>query len=163
MKFYLSGGAANADPNASIGGAISNTEFVDNTVGNLFADVLGPEGVAGSTKYRCLYFKNTNGSLTAQNAKLFLVSNTPSTDDTAEIAKGAAAINATETAVANEDTAPSGPTFSAPSSYATGILLGNIPSGQYQAFWIKRIVTGPIASAYNNNTIVYEVDVDSAA
>ena len=32
IKIYLSGGATNTDPNASLGGIISSTELVDNNL-----------------------------------------------------------------------------------------------------------------------------------
>lgn len=161
--FRLSGGAANSNVNASLGGAKSATALVDNVANNLFADSLGPESLAGSTKYRAIYVHNGNASLTMQNSKVYITTNTPSTDTVFDIGVGSAAINGTEQTVANEDTAPTGGvTFSQPSTYATGITLGNIPFGQHIAIWFRRIVSAS-ASAFNNDTVVFEVGCDSAA
>ena len=63
IKFHLSGGAVNADPNAALSGAISTTQVVDATVANLFDNVSGAETAAGDTGYRCFYVKNNHGPL----------------------------------------------------------------------------------------------------
>lgn len=162
IVFRLSGGAANSNVNASLGGAKSSTALVDNTINNLFADSLGPESVAGSIKYRAIYVHNNHGSLTMQNSKVYITTNTPSTDTTFDVAVGTAAINGTEQTVANEDTAPSGVSWGANSTYATGYSLGNIPFGQHIAVWFRRTVTAG-ASAANSDSVVFEVGCDSAA
>lgn len=71
VKFFLSGGAGNSDPNASLGGVMSSTEVVDNTLHNLFDYVSGTEAGAGDTEYRAIYLKNTN----SVNAGSFTVGN----------------------------------------------------------------------------------------
>ena len=40
IDYFLSGGGANSDPDASLGAAISSTEIVDASIHNLF-DVVG--------------------------------------------------------------------------------------------------------------------------
>lgn len=163
IVFRLSGGAANSNVNISYGGAKSSVALVDNTLNNLFADSLGPESVAGSIKYRCIYVHNAHASLTMQNSKVYITTNTPSTDTVFDVAVGTAAINATEQGpVANEDTAPTGVSWGQASTYATGYALGDIPFGQHKAIWFRRTVTAG-ASAYNNDTVVFEVGCDSAA
>lgn len=162
IVFRLSGGASNSVPNNSLGGVKSSTALVDNTINNLYADVLGPESVAGSVKYRVIYFHNGNASLTAQNSRVYITSNTPSTDTTFDIGVGSAAINGTEQTIANEDTAPTSVTFSAPTTYSAGLALGDIPAGQHKAIWFRRTVTAG-AAAFNNDAVTFEVGVDSAA
>lgn len=163
IVFRLSGGAANSNVNASLGGAKSSVALVDNTANNLYADSLGPESLAGSIKYRAIYVHNAHASLTMQNSKIYITTNTPSTDTVFDIGVGSAAINGTEQTVANEDTAPTGGvTFSQPSTYAAGISLGNIPFSQHIAVWFRRTVTAG-AAAFNNDTVVFEVGCDSAA
>ena len=66
-----------------------------------------------------------------QSAKILIVTNTPSTDTSIEIALGSSAVNGTEQTIANENTAPTGVTFSSPSSLGTAyqsviFLLVNI-------------------------------------
>ncbi len=102
------------------------------------------------------------GTLTMQAAKIWISSNTPSTDTSVEIALGSSAVNGTETSVANENTAPSGPTFSAPASEGAALSIGDIPAGQHKAVWIKRIVnTG--AAAYNSDGCTLTTKCDTAA
>ena len=161
IVYRLSGGASNADVNASLGGAKSSTS-VGTGLHNLFDVVGSAEAATGDTEYRCVYVHNNHGTLTMQSAKIWISSNTPSTDTTVEIALGSSAVNGTETSVANENTAPSGPTFSAPASEGAALSIGDIPAGQHKAVWIKRIVnTGAIA--YNNDTATLTVKCDTAA
>jgi hypothetical protein len=96
------------------------------------------------------------------NSKIYITTNTPSTDDTVDVGVGTAAINATEQTVANEDTAPATVTFAAAATYATGYALGDIPFGQHKAVWFRRTVTAG-AAAYDNDSVVFEVGCDSSA
>jgi hypothetical protein len=158
IKFRLSGGAGNSDPNASLGGAKSSTEAPT----GLFDDVSSAEGTAGDIEYRCWYVHNNHGTLTLQNAVTWITTNTPSTDTTVDIGVGTAAINGTEQTIANENTAPSGVTFSAPSSFGTALSLGSLPAGQHKAVWIRRTVTAG-AAAYTGDGATLSVRGDTAA
>lgn len=151
IKFYLSGGASNSDPAASIGGAISTT--VAGT--NLFANVNSSDAASGRTYYRCIYVKNTNSSLTWENAKIWFQSNTPSLTTEAYIALDGNGLNATaEGPKADQYTAPSGETFTAPASSGTALTLGNIPAQQYYAVWVKLVVdAASVATANDGFTI----------
>lgn len=146
MKLYLSGGSGNADPNASFGGPISATEVNMTTVlNNLFADVAEAEAIAGSNKYRCVYLKNVHATDTLNAIKVYLSSNTPSPSTNIQIGIPAAAGNVT--AVANEDTAPSGITFSNAPDAGSALSIGNLTAGSYYAIWFKRVVTAGAAAA----------------
>jgi hypothetical protein len=162
IKYRLSGGSSNTDPNASLGGVKSSTDIVDATVHNLFDIVSSAEGTAGDTEYRAFYVHNNHGSLSLLSPKVWVQTQTPSTDTTIEIAVGSAAVNGTEQTVANESTAPTGVTFSAPSSEGAGLSLGDIPAGQHKAVWIKRIVSAS-AAAYNADSVVLRVKGDTQA
>ena len=163
LLIRLSGGSSNSDPNASIGGIMSTTTTVtDNTTHNLFDQVSGTESNAGDTEYRMVYLLNNHGSLTAQNTRIYISSNTGSADTTIEIGLAAAGLNATETAIADENTAPASVSFSAPTSYATGLNAGNIPAGQRYGVWIKRIVNAG-AAAVNDDAVTIKYDCDTAA
>lgn len=143
----LSGGAANSDANASIGGAKSSVS-VSATTDGLFDAVSAAQAAAGLVEYRCIYLHNANATDLMTAARVWVNANTPLAGTTLDIGVGAAAVNATETAVANEATAPAGVTFSAPSTAGTGLALGNIPAGQHKAIWLRRTVTaGAGASA----------------
>jgi len=97
------------------------------------------------------------------NAKIYITTNTPSTDDTVDVGVGSAAINGTEQTVTDENTTPTGGvTFAAASTYATGYALGDIPFGQHKAVWFRRTIT-PGAAAYDSDSAIFEVGCDSAA
>lgn len=145
LKQFLSGGAGNSNPNLSFGGIISSTAVVDNTDNNLFADVDGTEAAAGSTKYRGIYYKNDHASLELINARIFIATQTTSTDDSVEIGKdpagaGDGSTTGVMTTIANENTAPAGVTFSTPASYVAGISLSGMTFGKVHGVWHKRIV-----------------------
>ena len=159
IDFHLSGGASNSDPDASLGGVISSTELTDATLHNLFDLVSSAESAAGDTEYRCVYIKNSHGTLTLQNATVEIQADTPSSDTDVEIAVGSAAINGTEQTVADESTPPTGVTFE---SGSTALALGDIPAGEHKAVWVKRVVTAG-ASAHNNDNVILEVNGDTGA
>ena len=162
LKIYLSGGAGNSDPNASLGGIISSTEVTDNTTHNLFDQVSGTESLAGDTEYRGVYLKNTHGSLTLQNTKVYISSNTGSADTTIDIALDGGATNATMETLSDESTAPSGETFSAPTTYAGGLSIGSLAAGEKKGIFIRRTVSAA-AAAVNDDAVTIKYDGDTAA
>lgn len=161
LKFRLSGGAANSNPNASLGGAKSSTE-IGTGLHNLFDQVGSAETTSGDTEYRCFYVHNAHATLALENAVIYIQSNTPSGDTSVEIAVGSAAVNGTEQTVANESTAPTGVTFSSAANLGAALALGNIPAGQHRAVWVKRIVNAG-AAAYNDDQVTLRVQGDTAA
>lgn len=72
IVYRLSGGAANAVANASLGGAKSGTA----APAALFDDVTGAESAAGDIEYRCVYVHNAHASLALQNAVIWIAANT---------------------------------------------------------------------------------------
>jgi len=162
LKIYFSGGSGNTDPNASLGGAISTTEVTDNTTHNLFDQVSGTESLAGDTEYRGIYLKNTHGTLTLQNTKVYISSNTGSADTTIDIALDGGATNATMETLSDESTAPSGETFTAPTSYATGLSIGSLAAGEKKGLFIRRTVNAA-AAAVNDDAVTIKYDGDTAA
>ena len=161
LKIYLSGGAGNSDPDASLGGVISTTEMVAATLENLFSTAPGDETTAGSTKYRCVYFKNTDGALTWQAVKAWLSGTTPSSTTHAEFAIGTAAVNATEQTIADEDTAPTGVSWSTATTKVAGLSPGNIPAGEYRSMWLKRVIDAG-TTALNLDNVVLRLEGDTA-
>lgn len=142
IKYRLSGGAANSDVNAALGGAKSSVDLVDNTDNNLFDDVTGAQHTAGHIDYRCIYIHNGHGSLTLTGAVVWIASDTTGSESDLSIAVGTAAVNGTEQTVGNETTAPSGVSWSdAAVSRATGLALGDLPFGQHKAVWLRRTIT----------------------
>jgi hypothetical protein len=162
LKIYLSGGAGNSDPNLSLGGVISSTEVTDNSTHNLFDQVSGTESNAGDTEYRGVYLKNTHGTLTLQNTKIYISSNTGSADTTIDIALDGGATNATMETLTDESTAPSGETFSAPTTYAGGLSIGSLAAGEKKGLFIRRTVNAG-AAAVNDDAVTIKYDGDTAA
>jgi len=161
IKLYLSGGAGNTDPNASLGGAISTTEVVDNTLHNLFDKVSGAEASAGDTEYRLFYVKNTHATLTLQSAKIYIDTNTPSTDTSVEISVATETGSPTQT-IANENTAPATQTFVTAAGVGNALTIGDLAPGVVKGIWIKRIV-GSSATAYANDSVVIKTYGDTDA
>jgi hypothetical protein len=163
IKYYLSGGATNTDPNASLGGAISTTELVDDTLHNLFAKVGAAEALAGSTKYRALYVKNENASsLTFQDIVAYISSQTTSGDTSIEISVATEDADATIQTIVNENTAPTGQTYISAVGVAEGQDLGDLDAGSYRGVWIKRVVTAG-ATAYGSDTATIGVRGETTA
>lgn len=152
IKIYLSGGGANSNPNASLGGAISSVQLVDNTVNNLFALAAAAESEAGSVKYRAVFIKNTHATLTLTTPKVYIDSNTTSGTTNVQIALADETGSPIETVV-NEDTAPSGPSFSDASGYSGGLSLGSLAPGETKAIWLKYVVTAATEAIADQLTI----------
>ena len=154
----LSGGAANSVGNSSLGGAKSST-VASSTVDQLFDAVSAAEAAAGTVEYRCIYLHNANGVDTMTNARVWVSSNTPLAGTTLDIGVGTAAVNGTEQTIANETTAPTGVSFSAPTTASAGLALGTLPPGQHKAIWLRRTVTaGAGSSASDGFTLGFDAE-----
>lgn len=172
ILFKLSGVAspgnanAQANPNASLGGFMSSTQITDATLHNLFDVITGDENAAGDTEYRCIFVHNNHGSLTLQNAVVWMSAEVAgganaaiSLDTTGNVAANSASTMAKT--VANEDTAPASQTFTSPTSKATGLSIGNLGPGQVRAIWIRRTATN--SAALDNDGVTLRVEGDTAA
>lgn len=136
IKIYKSTG--------NLGGAITANESVSAQSGNLFDTFSGAETAAGGTFYHCFYVKNEHGTLSAQALQAYINSETAHAGVNVSLAKGTAAINATEASITNENTAPAGVTFGDTDTTTTGeavaddtIVIGDLPAGQHQALWVR--------------------------
>jgi hypothetical protein len=157
------GNSNNADPNLSLGGAVSTVAIVDNIDNNVFDDVSGDESAVGTIEYRCRAVKNTHGSITLLTPKVWISSNTGSPDDTIAIGLGTSGVSTgNEQVVANETTAPAGVSFSSPSTKGTGLSPGNVPAGSQFFIWERRTLNAG-ASAYSANAYTIKVEGDSTA
>jgi len=162
IKFHLSGGAANADVNASLGGVMSSVELTSAQAHNLFDQVSDAETLAGDVEYRCIYVENAHGSLTLQGSAAFIPTNTPSGDTSSDIGLGSSAINGTEQTVADESTAPSAVAFSAPANQGAGLSIGDLAPGETKAIWVRRTIN-TAAAAYNSDGATVSVGGATAA
>ena len=163
LLIRLSGGSGNSDPNASLGGAMStSTTVTDNTTHNLFDQVTGTESNAGDIEYRGIYLLNNHGSLSATSTKTYISSNTSSANTSLDMALDGGATNATMETLSDESTAPSGETFTAPTSYATGLSIGTLAAGEKKGIFLRRTVDAG-AAAVNDDTATVKFDCDTAA
>jgi hypothetical protein len=140
-----SGNAAGSTPAASLGGQISTTVLTNNSLHNLFDAVTGDENAALENEYRLLFIHNSNATDTAgPNGKLWLFTDTPAGAADIAIAldgtgvTALAAATAQSEAVANENTAPTGESFTSPLTKVAGITLPNLLAGQVLPVWIRR-------------------------
>lgn len=154
--YRLSGGATNADPLLSIGGIKSSVA----SSATIFDDVSSTEAAAGDTEYRLIYVHNAHATLSYQTAAIWIQTQTPSASTDIAIGLAAAGLNGTETAIANENTAPAGVVFSAPSTFGAGLALGTVPAGQHYGVWVKRTVTAGATSISDSFTLRVQGDTN---
>ena len=155
IQYRLSGGSSNSDPAASLGGVKSST-----AASNYFDDVSSAEASAGDTEYRCVYVHNNHGTLSLIGAKVFIQTNTPSSDTDVAIGLGSSAINGTEQTVADESTAPTGVSFSAPTTFAGGLAIGDLAAGAHKAEWVRRTVNAGAAAYADSFTLRVQGDTN---
>lgn len=153
LKVLLSGGASNADPDASLGGAVSSVELVDNTLNNLFDTVVGQESQTGDKEYRCIYIKNNHATLSLINPVVYVASQTTSETTDLKISV------ATETgspvqSLPNENTQPSGQTFVLADGESNAISLGSdLAPGEVKALWVEWDITAGTVAIIDSATI----------
>lgn len=158
--------SAQADPNDSIGGFMSSTAITDATLHNLFDIVTGDDNAASDVEYRCFFIFNNHGSLTWESVKVWLFSETAGGASAAIAIDGTGVVSATSASaqaerVANENTAPSGETFSSPTTKAAGLSVGNIGAGQVIAIWVRR--TAANTAAVDTDGVIIRAEGDTAA
>ena len=158
IKFYYSGGSGNADPNASLGGARSSTEWANGGV--LFDTISGAENAASDVEYRCVYVRNEHATLTLQGAKVYISAETAGGASVA-IALAGEGVNGTAETVANENTAPAGEVFSTPTTTGGALTIGDLAPNAFQAIWVRR--TAANTGAVSGDGFTLAVFGDTAA
>jgi hypothetical protein len=158
---------AQPDPNDSLGRFMSSTQLVDATLHNLFDKVTGDENAASDVEYRVFFVHNAHATLTWEAVYVWVdsqVSGGASVAiglDTTGVVTATSASNQTVARPANENTAPSGISFSTPTTKAGGILIGDIAAGSVQAVWVRR--TAANTSAVDSDGAVVKFSGDTAA
>jgi len=158
--------AAQADPNDSIGGYISTTQITDATGQNLFDDITGARNEALEVDYRGFFVHNNHGSLTWQSVVVWLSAEVAGGADTAIALDGigATAVNSGSTQMErlpDDTTAPTGESFSAPTTKGTGLSIGNLTSDQVHGIWVRRTATNSAAQSNDGVTIRCEGDTEA--
>jgi len=166
LKFSVVAAAGNTTAGTaagSLGDQISTTQITDATLGNLFDDITGDENAASEAEYRGIFVHNNHATLTYLSPVVWI---------SAEVAGGAVAALSVDTTaasviasaspqmkqIADENTAPATQTFSAPTTKATGLALGDIPPGQCKGIWIRRTAANTAAVSNDGATIRVEGD-----
>lgn len=158
---------AQTDPNDSLGRFMSSTQLTDNSLHNLFDLTTGDQNAASEINYRVFFVQNNHGTLTWENAVVYISSEVAGGADTAiglDTTGNVTATSASSQTVArpaNETTAPAGITFSAPTTKATGLSIGNLAAGNVRAIWVRRTNTN--SSAVDNDGATFTVSGDTAA
>jgi hypothetical protein len=149
LEWHLTGGASNADPDASLGGVHSSEIISGTALNNLFDDVSVSEASAGDTEYRALDLYNS-GDESATGVVIYMSTETSSSDTSLDFGISDTDEIDDTTSVADESTPPSAHTFG---HYLTGsrLSLAEIPAGSYARVWFKRIVDASAVNTSNDN------------
>ena len=150
----------------SLGDQISTTQWTGGSINDLFDNISGAENAASDVEYRCIFVHNNNASNTYESVVVYLSAEVGGgavvavgADTTAESAIGSGSAQALT--VANENTAPSGVSFSSPTTSGTGVALGDIPPGHCKAFWVRRTAANTAALSGDGVTIAVYGDTGS--
>jgi hypothetical protein len=149
-----------------LGKYATSNDLADATLNAMFSDATGAENAASTIHYQCQFIYNANGANALQSPFAWL---------SAEVAGGATiAIGADTTAtsavgaapaqgltIANRTTAPAGVTFSAPTTFGTGVALSSIPAGNVKGLWYRRTLAN--TAALNADGVTVSVQGDTAA
>lgn len=159
LEYRYTGGAANSDPDASLGGAMSSETLSATALNNLFDNVSPAEASAGDTEYRAIDVYNS-GDAEAQSVDIYMSSETSSTDSELGFYNDGATHDGTDQgdAIADESTEPAGASWAHYTS-ASKLSLPNIPAGEATRLWIRRVIS---ASAGNTNNDSGTIAVDYA-
>ena len=159
----LSGGVSNIDPNLALGGAMSTDPggvIVSDTDNNDMNDITSTEASDGIVIYHGYYYSNeiTSEALTWTNPVFWIESQTSSGDTDVSIAISDEAKNIAIETIADEETAPSGPSFTAPANKAAGIVIGALDQNDFRGHWVRYNVNAASSSTLDTYTIKAEGD-----
>lgn len=154
LQFRLTGGAANADPDSSLGGVMSANQLSGTAMNNLFDNVSPAEATAGDTEYRAIDVYNS-GDAAATSVTVHMETETSSADT--QLDMGHDATNNPHTSawdgetIADESTAPASPVITF-GHHLTGnkLSLPDIPVGEACRVWLKRIVSAAAGNDSND-------------
>lgn len=135
ITFYFTGGGS---ATSVLGGLVSSTALTE-TQGAVFPNIALTDAVAGIAHYACIVMKNT-GTVTISNAGIYLASDVEGSQTF--IAQGLTGKSSTtEQTIASAVTAPTGALIYQKPLFAYAPLsIGVLTAGQFQHFWLKRVV-----------------------
>ena len=139
-------------------GGFTSTSVMGTGANSLFDDITGAENAASTVDYRAFDVLNNHGSLTLQNAVVYLSAETAggasiaiAVDNVGPVAKGSA----------SQGSSIATGSFSSPTTAGTGLALGSIPAGQIRRVWVKR--TAANTAALDSDGVTFAVTGDTAA
>ena len=152
LELRYTGGAANADPDASLGGASSSIVMATGPLNNLFDNVTPGEASTGDTEYRALSLHN-KGDAAAESVELYISTESASPDSVIAIGPDSGVQS-----IVDESTAPSAPaiSFSHP-LVGSKMSIPDIPTGSAQRLWFRRTIS-PAAGNYANDLFQLKVE-----
>ena len=133
----------------------ADTITIANIANEIFDDIAKSESFNGDIEYRCIYVYWNHATDDVFGVKAYIASQ-PSGADTLAIGLDPAGVgNGTSTGVADtpadESTAPSGVTFSAPANAASGLSIGDLSPGEGIGLWIRRTIAAATVTAAPND------------
>ena len=165
-----SGAAGNSTaPGAAgtnLGKYITNADYTDATLNNVFDDVTGDQNAASQVDYQGIFVYNAHGSLQWISPVAWLSAEVAGgtsaaiwVDSTA--ASALASASAQMLQIASKTTAPAASSFSAPTTKGTGLAVGSINAGFVKGIWVRR--TAANTAAVDNDGVTIRVEGDTAA
>ena len=158
----------NSTPGTFLGGHVTSNTWAGGGTNDVFPDITGAQNAANQVDYAGLAVHNSNAANAYQSAVIYVASDDGlgasialGVDPTAATAVGAASGVPQLVTIANSTTAPAGVTFSAPTTAATGIALGNIPVANVRGFWIRRTAANTAARSGDTFTLGISGDTGS--
>lgn len=151
----------------SLGKYITNADFTDATLNNIFDDVTGDQNAASQVDYQCMFVYNAHATLALQSPVAWLSSEVAGGtsaaigwDTTASSAVGSASAQALT--IASKTTAPAGVSFASPTTkVGAAATPGNIAATNVKAIWIRR--TAANTTAVDADGVTIRVEGDTAA
>lgn len=153
LEIRLTGGPSNADPDASLGGAMSSDTMEASGVNNLFDNVIPEEAVNGDEEYRAIDIYNS-GDATAEVVSVYISSETSSSNTFLDFYNDGTTHDGSDQGdtIADEGTEPTGATWSHNLS-GNKLSLPDIPVSNATRLWIRRTVVAGASNTTNDNGI----------
>lgn len=123
----------------SLPGSDASTAItVSKNAGGLLDNITATDSINGHTNYRCFYIYNVSAS-TLSNFRIWLYT-VPSGSNIA-IGLDPAGTGGSATTIADENTAPSGVTFTTPTNSGDGLFVSSVATTGKFGVWVRRTVT----------------------
>lgn len=160
---------AQGNVNDSIGGYMASTQMTDATLNNLFDDVSGDENAASTVDFRAYFIHNHHATLTWQDVKLWINSETAGGASTAIALSVTGVVNYNQSSgtgvqiqrIATETTVPATVSFTAPTTKGAGLSIGDMAPDKVIGVWVRR--TAANTAALDLDGAVFKAEGDTNA